>query len=144
MSVFKVQVSQDEKLRMKCRGEKHEMLVDEPISVGGTDRAMNPMEALLSSFGACMCVHAWALAERLNIKLKNILFELEGETGPCEKVGKITPVGLKKVHTHITVDADNTKEEIAEFIKEIEVRCPIRNTLINTVGCTSDYEMKNM
>lgn len=142
MSIFKIAVSQDEKLRMKCRSDQHELIVDEPISVGGTNLAMNPMEVLLSSFGACMCVHAWALAERLNIKLKNILFELEGETGPCEKVGKITPVGLKKVHTHITVEADNTEAEIAEFIKEIEARCPIRNTLIHAVEYTSEFAHK--
>lgn len=144
MSIIKITVSQDEKLRMKCRGDKHELIADEPISVGGTDLAMNPLEVLLSSFGACMCVHAWALADHLRINLKNILFELEGETGSYEKVGKITPVGFKKIHTHITVDADNTEAETAEFIREIETRCPVRNTLIHAVECTSEYEMKRM
>lgn len=144
MSIIKIAVSQDEKLRMKCRSDKHELIVDEPISVGGTDLAMNPIEVLLSSYGACMCVHAWALADRLKINLKQILFELEGETGSYEKVGKITPSGLKRIHTRIEVDADNTEEEIAEFIREIETRCPIRNTLINAVGCTSEYEIKNL
>lgn len=139
MSVYKVKVSQDEKLRMKCEGEKHTMIVDEPIEVGGTDIAMNPLEVLLSAFGACKCVHAWALAERLGIKLQDITFELEGETGRFERVNNITPTGFKKIHSHITVKADNTEEEIQQFIREIETRCPVRNTLIHAISCTSDF-----
>lgn len=141
MSVYRVKVSQDEKLRMKCESEKHKLMVDEPIEVGGTDLAMNPLETLLSAFGACKCVYAWSLAERLGIKLHDITFELEGETGRYERVNNITPTGFKKIHSHITVKADNTAEEIENFIREIETRCPVRNTLIHAIPCTSDFEL---
>lgn len=142
MSVFKVTVRQEEKLRMKCTGEKHEMLIDEPERLGGTDLAMNPLEVLLSSFGACMSVHAWLLAERMNIRLKDVCFELEGETGPYERVGNITPVGFRRIHTRISVEADNSQEEIDAFVHEIETRCPVRNTLIHAVECTSETTIK--
>ena len=142
MSIFKAKVCKDEKFRMKCESEKHTMLLDEPVNSGGTDLAMNPVEALLSSLGACKCINAWFYAEQFGIRLKDIVFEMEGNIGAMEKVGDCLPLVFKSIHTTVTVSADNTEEEIKKLIDYIELRYPVRNTIVNSVPCTSELIIK--
>ena len=118
------------------------MLLDEPVNSGGTDLAMNPVEALLSSLGACKCINAWFYAEQFGIRLKDIVFEMEGNIGAMEKVGDCLPLVFKSFHTTVTVSADNTEEEIKKLIDYIELRCPVRNTIVNSVPCTSELIIK--
>jgi len=138
MSTFRAKVRREEKFRMKCESGNHTMLLDEPLKAGGTDLAMNPVEALLSALGACKCINAWIFAEQFGINLKDIVFEMEGDIGALEKVDNCLPLIFKSIHTKITVFSDNTEEEIKKFIEYIELRCPVRNTIINQVPCTSE------
>lgn len=138
MTVFKARVEQDEKYRMRCEAAGHQMLLDEPIDHGGTDQAMNPVEALLSSLGACKCINAWIYAEKMNIQLKSIVFEMEGEIGAMPKVEDCVPLIFKSIHTKVFVKAENTPQEIERFIHYIETRCPVRNTIQEAVPCTTE------
>ena len=138
MSTYSARVTKEEGLRMVCETDRHSMVLDEPISYGGTDLAMNPVEALLSALGACECMNAWIFAEKFKIKLNKISFDVEGEIVRMEKEGDCIPLTFDSIHTKVTVDADNTPEEIEQFINYIELRCPVRNTIINAVPCTCE------
>lgn len=45
------------------------MILDEPIEEGGTDSAMNPMEALLCAIGLCQSIVAKVVAENMPSKI---------------------------------------------------------------------------
>ena len=62
--------------------------VDEPKELGGTDKAMNPVELLLSSLGGCMCICAAAFARSCKVDLKGFHVELEGDLDHDGFLGK--------------------------------------------------------
>jgi uncharacterized OsmC-like protein len=50
--------------------------MDEPANLGGQDTAMNPVEALLCSLGACKVIVAKSFAKLQGIHLNHIRVEL--------------------------------------------------------------------
>lgn len=141
MALYKAKVVRDEKMRMLCESGDHKMFLDEPINEGGTDKAMNPVQAMLSCIGACKCITAWAVAEKKGIKLKNIEYQVSGETGPIEKINGIVPRSVLNIVTRVKVEADNSEEEIKEFVSYIDVVCPVANTITRANECKLEIEI---
>ncbi|WP_027108097.1 OsmC family protein [Lacticigenium naphthae] len=119
---------------------KHEIIIDEPIGMGGTDKGMNPLETLLASLGGCKCITARAYAKPHNINLNNIRIDFEGDFDPDGYLGKNpeAKIGFSKIVSHFYVDADNSLEEINDFIEFVDKMCPVQDTLVNP----AQYEHK--
>lgn len=99
--VFKAVVEPREGLTMACKVREFEMLLDEPVELGGNNKAMNPVEALLSSLGACKAIVMRCFAPAHNINLVDFKIELEGDLDPDGFLGKNPKqrlVSLKFVH----------------------------------------------
>lgn len=64
---------------VKVRSRDFEFSLDEPKELGGTDTAMNPVEALLGALGACQAIVASVYARRFNVQLDDFWVELEGD-----------------------------------------------------------------
>ncbi len=121
-------------LQMQCSSRQFTLIIDEPVAYGGEDSGVNPIEALLSSIGACKGIVAKSFARLYRIKLKNIRIEMKGEIDPDGYMGKnkSAKIGLSRLSTHYFIQADNTKEEIQAFIDFIEHTCPLSDTIKNT------------
>ncbi|WP_425538619.1 OsmC family protein [Microaceticoccus formicicus] len=134
--VFKAVVEPREGLTMACKVREFEMLLDEPVELGGNNKAMNPVEALLSSLGACKAIVMRCFAPAHNINLVDFKIELEGDLDPDGFLGKNpeAKIGFSEVRTHITIDAENTQEEIEAFIEFVEKTCPVQDTLVNAAN----------
>lgn len=143
MSIFSVKVTKDQDLRMLCETDKHSMQLDEPKSYSGNDIAMNLVEAMLSAFGACECMNAWIFTEKFKINLNKITVDVQGEIGQMDKIGECIPLTFDSIHTTVKVDTDNTEEEIEKLIEYIEMRYPVRNTIVGKVPCTYELVMDN-
>ena len=120
-------------LKVSCRSREFEFFLDEPKNLGGTNTGMNPVEALLSSLGACKVIVAKSFARLHKIKLNSIRFELEGELDTDGFMGKNpeAKIGFSKIITNFYIDADNTDEEIAEYVEFINRTCPVADTIEN-------------
>ncbi|MDD4614228.1 MAG: OsmC family protein [Caldisericia bacterium] len=105
--------------------------MDEPPSLGGTDKGMNPVEAILCALGSCQCIVGAAFAKQFNIELKGIWAEIEGDLDPDGFLqGKPgVPVGFKEVRIHLHLKADVDDEKKMEFAHFIESRCPVGKTM---------------
>lgn len=66
-------------LQMQCASRQFQFLLDEPLSLGGKDSAMNPVEALLGTLGACKGIVAKSFARMHKINLNDIRIEVKGE-----------------------------------------------------------------
>lgn len=118
----------------------HSFTLDEPQSLGGTDAGMNPVEALLGALGACKCIVARCYAEAHGITLRDITVECSGVLDPDGFLGKNpeAKIGFSSIHSVFRIEADNSPEEIAEFVAFVDRTCPVQDTLSNPATMTHE------
>jgi uncharacterized OsmC-like protein len=68
-----------EGLQVEAQSRGFKILMDEPQDLGGTDKGMNPVEALLCALGACQSIVAAAFADAYNFSYEELYVELEGD-----------------------------------------------------------------
>ncbi|GCF95510.1 hypothetical protein NRIC_34010 [Enterococcus florum] len=137
--VLKAEVESLGGLQLKCSARGFDFLIDEPENVGGSNQAMNPLEALLCSLGACKMMVARFFYQAQQINLHSMKVEMLGEIDSERLKGlEGIKVGFSKITTHYTIKADNTAEEIQAFISFIEQTCPVKDTIVNT----PEFEIK--
>lgn len=131
--VLKAEVESLGGLQLKCSSRGFEFLIDEPENVGGTNEAMNPLEALLCSLGACKMMVARFFYQTKQIQLRSMKVEILGEIDSDRLKGKPdVKIGFSKIITNYTIEADNSQAEIEEFIAFIERTCPVKDTIVNS------------
>ncbi|MFR3685442.1 MAG: OsmC family protein [Enterococcus sp.] len=130
--ILKAEVESLGGLQLKCTARGFEFIIDEPENVGGTNEAMNPLEALLCSLGACKMMVVRFFYQAKQIKLKSMRVEILGEIDSDRLKGKPdVKVGFSKIITNYYIDADNTEEEIRDLVTFIEKTCPVKDTIVN-------------
>ncbi|MDE1475521.1 OsmC family protein [Xenorhabdus bovienii] len=132
--LFTAEIESSGHLKMQCSTRGFSFHVDEPKNLGGTDEAMNPVEALLSAFGACQCIVAKSFARKHKINLIDIQVKMEGEldTDGFTRRNKNAKMGFSKITSKFYIKADNTEQEIRDFIDFVESNCPVLDTIVNT------------
>ena len=110
---------------------RHELLADEPTSVGGLDLGPNPYDYLLASLGACTSMtlrmyadhKQWPL-EKVAVRLKHSKIHAQ-DCAECESdSGKVDRIERE---LEITGDLDETQRA---RLLEIADRCPVHRTLM--------------
>ncbi|WP_434577526.1 OsmC family protein [Thermoanaerobacterium thermosaccharolyticum] len=116
----------------EVRGFK--MVLDEPKEMGGTNKGMNPVEALLCALGSCQTIVASAFAKAKGINLQDFWVELEGDIDLDGFMGKsdVRP-GFQEIRFKMHIKTDAPKEKVEEFAKFIEKTCPVGDSLANPV-----------
>ena len=113
----------------ETRGFK--IIMDEPESLGGTDKGMNPVEGLLVSLGSCLTIVGMAFAKSHGIDLQDIRVDTEGDLDPAGFLqGKegVRP-GYQEVRFTIHIKSDSPEDKLREFQKFMESRCPVSDTI---------------
>lgn len=127
-------------LKVSCISRDFEFILDEPKNLGGSNQGMNPVEALLSSLGACKVIVARSFAKMHKIDLKDIRVEVEGQLDPDGFMGKNkdAKIGFSSIVSKFYIDADNTDEEISKFVDFINATCPVADTIHNAPTTTTE------
>ena len=81
-TVFKATAEDQDGLTMLCKARDFEVILDEPVDLGGNDKGMNPVEALLPAIAACKAIVIKAFVGRNRIKLNSVRVEVEGVLDP--------------------------------------------------------------
>jgi putative redox protein len=112
----------------------HDLLADEPISIGGTNLGPTPYDYLAGGLGACtaMTLNMYARLKKLDVTDVGVLVEHDRihaeDCVDCEKQnGKID------VFTRTISISGNIDEQVRQRMLQIADRCPVHKTLENEI-----------
>lgn len=123
-----------EGLQVETLSRGFKILMDEPEDLGGTDTAMNPVEALLCALGACQSIVAFAFAESFGFSFEEFYVDLEGDLDPDGFMG-LADVrnGFQEIRFVMHFKTTESQERAEAFAEFIEKRCPVGDCLANGV-----------
>ncbi|OMF37737.1 peroxiredoxin [Paenibacillus sp. FSL H8-0548] len=135
VQTFKASAHLQDGVKVKTKSRHFELTIDEPKSLGGTDTGMNPVEALLASLGACQSIVARVYAPKFDVKLEDFRVEVEGDIdldGFFDKAD-VRP-GYSDIRYTFHIKTDSPKEKVEEFVRFLESKCPVGDTIANPVN----------
>lgn len=135
VQTFKATAHLQEGVKVKATSRNFELTIDEPKSLGGTDTGMNPVEVLLASLGACQSIVARVYAPKFGIKLEDFSVEVEGDLdldGFFNK-SEVRP-GYSDIRYTFRIKTDAPEDKVEEFIRFVESKCPVGDTIANPVN----------
>ncbi|WP_371322594.1 OsmC family protein [Dechloromonas sp. ZY10] len=104
-----------------CAGQ-HQLLADEPASMGGEDAGPAPFDYLLAALGACTSMTLRMYAERKDLPLEQVEVELRHDR--IEIDGQLRD----RIRRQITLRGDLNPEQRQRML-EIAGKCPIARAL---------------
>ena len=107
-----------------------ELVVDEPVSVGGSDLGPTPYEYLLTALAGCTLMTLRMYADRKEWPLESATVQLRSGRSheiDCEKCAT-EPVGIGHIQRRIELTGPITDEQRQRLLA-IADRCPIKQTL---------------
>ena len=125
-------------LRAGWFGE-HEVLCDEPESIGGQDEYPPPLGYMGLALGFCSLTQLVRIAHlrHLDIERAECLVEIDWwSTGSL--VNGTARTGCKEVRTRYAIDSSESPETIAELVQQAEAGCYVNN-LVQTATPTRAF-----
>lgn len=121
------------------------LTVDEPVALGGTDIAPNPVEYILAGYAGCINVVAHIVAKELNINLKDLEIDIDGDLDPSRLLGKSFSerAGYKNIQVNLRTSTKLNEGQRVKWLKEIEYRCPVNDNLVNKTPINFSLTSKN-
>jgi uncharacterized OsmC-like protein len=118
--------------RMKLKSGKFEMIIDEPKPMGGSDMGPSPIQVLLMSLAGCINVTGHEVAKQKGLNLNGMKIKIDGNMNPCTFIGCSYEerAGFQKVVVNVKPNFEGaTAEQIEEWLKETESRCPVTDNI---------------
>ncbi len=117
-------------MRIDAVAGKHTIAIDEPVSFGGKDSAIDPLSTLLSSLIACENVMAQLIAQEMKFDLQAISFDVEGSLDLAGLMGDLSVKPyFQQVAVKAVIETSEPQERIDELQKAVDMRCPVFRTM---------------
>jgi len=139
---FKAASHLSEGLYAKINIRKFHLASDEPETLGGTDRAPNPVELILGAFGACQEIVISAYAAVLAIKVDSVSVEANGtlDLAGFFNVANVRP-GYHTIEYTTTIQTRETDEaKLNQLVYFAQNRCPVLDILQNPVNVKGNFK----
>jgi len=139
---FKVLASSDSPTKTSVKIRNFTVVVDEPEKLGGTDEGPNPVEYVLAALAGCLNVVGHMVAKEMGMNLKGLSIEVSGVLNPDKLFGKKTDErpGYKQISVILKPETDADEDTIKKWLKSIEERCPVEDTLKSPVPVKVEVE----
>lgn len=127
--------------RVDMRVGSFEVGVDEPVSVGGTGTAPNPVQLSLAALGSCQAITYRYWASELGLKLDAVTVSLEAsfDTGAFFGFpGAAGPVSPSNVHCAVTLEGPEPPERYEDLVTAVDEHCPILDLFTRSIPVERD------
>ncbi|WP_226585576.1 OsmC family protein [Halobacillus litoralis] len=131
MSEHKVAItSKSEGMKSEVKAGKHELVIDEPRQMGGTDQGADPLAVMLGSLAGCETVVANMVAKEIEFDLQGISFDINGTLDMRGLMGTadVKPY-FDTVNIKAEVETSESQERVEELQEITDQRCPVFTTL---------------
>lgn len=117
---------------------------DEPIELGGTNEGPNPVEYVLGAFAACQEIVIKAYATVLDIDIKAVHVEVEGNLDLHGFLNLSNErAGFTSVSFKTTIETNETNEKKLNALEKFSVeRCPVHDIISNPVKIDGQVDFK--
>jgi uncharacterized OsmC-like protein len=113
---------------------------DEPVGLGGTDQAPNPVEQLLASLGNCLAVGYAANASVAGIELRDLRIDLSGDLDLHAFLGlRDGHAGFDRIRVAVNIDSDAPADAVSALHAKVIGSSPVGHTLSQAIPL--DYEL---
>ncbi len=122
---------------------RHELISDEPKSVGGQDAGPDPYDYLLMSLGSCTVITLKMYADRKKWAVEDIYVEMrhhKSHAEDCKECGD-PKARLDKIEKEIIIKG-NLDEDQLQRLLEISKKCPVHRTLLNDIDIETGIEQR--
>lgn len=112
----------------------HNIQIDEPEELGGTDKGPNPVEIVLAALGSCQAIVLKFYGQKLGVDVKSVETTVDGEIdlGGFFGTSKARP-GFQNIKATTRIKAKGDPEKIQELLNIAQERCPVLDILRNGV-----------
>ena len=132
----------DKKFLRGLYSDSHELLSDEPLNYGGSNKGPTPYDLLLMALGSCTSMTLRMYANQKKLALTDIRVRLKHErihADDCATCGDRSGQ-LDRIVRYIKIEGDLTDKEKARLL-EIADRCPVHRTMENHPVITTEEEI---
>lgn len=140
---FETKVTVKQGFHVSSTIRTHSIEIDEPKTLGGTDKGANPVELVLAALGACQQIVLKTYAPKLGVEIKSIETTVEGELDISGFLGtsKARP-GFQKINATTKLNAKGDPEKIRELLRIAEERCPVLDIVRNGVPVKATIQVE--
>ncbi|MDD2289856.1 MAG: OsmC family protein [Bacteroidales bacterium] len=116
------------------KARNFQLIIDEPVEMGGTNEGSTPVEYLLGAFAGCLNVMAHLIAKEMDITLRGIKIDISGTLNPARLYGQSFEdrAGFKEISVVLKPDTDADEATLKKWANAIEDRCPVSDNLQHT------------
>ncbi|MDI3328372.1 MAG: OsmC family protein [Alicyclobacillaceae bacterium] len=127
-------------LKTEFRAGRHQFIIDEPPTLGGSDAGANPLEYVLGALAGCENVVANFVARELDFRLESIRFEIKGDLDLRGLMGEPNVrTYFQRVIVRVWVKTPEPEERVKVLQETVDRRCPVFN-LLRAAGVELDVE----
>lgn len=116
-------------------GDGQEMIIDEPVSMGGSGLGPDPYTMLLAALGGCISMTVTLYARRKGWPLERATVRLRQQRIHAQDCVECTHTAegfVHRIEREVALEGDLTDEQRAR-LQEIAHKCPVHKTLTSEI-----------
>jgi uncharacterized OsmC-like protein len=138
MRTVTIKATLEEGVKVESPIGRHVLHCDQPSEGGGTDTGPTPPDYLFMGLAGCIGSLARTLSMRRGFTIRSMTMSISGDLDLDailgDAVGERT--GFQSITMDVDLDADLSAEEKKALLREVELRCPISDTIKKVTALT--------
>ena len=133
----KVTCSQTENFQLQTQCRDHTLKIDEPLSNGGDNTAMTPVEMLLCAYAGCLEVSWIIYAEMFKAKIAGVSVEINGDLDMRYVLGlEEFPPRYSSIAATFKVVSNDSMHKMEKILERVKKTCCVGGSISSEIRKT--------